>query len=62
MAFAPGMPKFLHTPISMAHPLFGYGGQGEVPITSKVNKFWESGEGMRTNLSSKNHMGNTGKA
>jgi reductive dehalogenase len=62
MAINPGMPRFIHSLMAEAHPAFGYGGQTGTPIASKVEKFWESGEGMRVNSSSKNAATTAGKA
>lgn len=62
MAINPMMPKFIHSFMAEAHPAFGYGGQSRTPIPVKVEKFWASGEGMRTNTSMKNNIGTAGKA
>lgn len=62
MAINPAMPKFVHSWMAPAHPAFGYGGQGDVPVPGKVEKFWQSGEGMQTNKSMKNNIGTAGKS
>jgi len=60
MAINPAMPKFVHSLMAEAHPAFGYGGQGPVPMPSKVEKFWETGRDMRTNLSTKDNAYTSG--
>jgi reductive dehalogenase len=62
MAVNPAMPKFIHGWMAEAHPAFGYGGQSTEPKPEKVEKFWQSGEGMRTNKAMKNNIGTAGKA
>ncbi|WP_028866045.1 reductive dehalogenase [Psychromonas aquimarina] len=60
MAVNPYMPKFVHSLMAEGHPAFGYGGQSRNPIPAKVEKFWVSGEDMRTNTSMKNNIGTAG--
>ena len=45
--------------MSKMHPLFGYGETGD---PHKVDKFWQTGKGMRVNPSMKNNIGTAGKA
>jgi len=62
MAINPAMPGFIHSAMASAHPAFGYGGQSGTPVPGKVEKFWQSGEGMRVNDSMRNNIGAVGKA
>jgi hypothetical protein len=42
-----------------AHPAFGYGHTND---PEKVEKFWKTGEGMRTNIRLKNNIGTSNKS
>ncbi|MGF1760368.1 reductive dehalogenase [Photobacterium sagamiensis] len=59
MAINPYMPKFLHSAMAQAHPAFGYGHTND---PERVEKFWKTGEGMRTNISLKNNIGTSNKS
>ncbi len=52
-------PAFLHKWEAELHPVFGYGAHDD---PTKVDKFWETGEGMRTNLKMKNNIGTSNKS
>ena len=54
MAINPIAPGFLHGLMAEAHPAFGYGHTND---PKKVDKFWKTGEGMRTNIHLKNNIG-----
>jgi epoxyqueuosine reductase len=59
MAINPWTPKFLHALMAEAHPKFGY---GHVNNPAKAEKFWKTGEGMRTNIGLKNNIGTSNKS
>ena len=59
MAINPYMPKFLHAAMAESHPAFGYGHTND---PKRVEKFWKTGEGMRTNISLKNNIGTSNKS
>jgi len=59
MAINPIAPGFLHGLMAEAHPAFGYGHTNDA---KKVEKFWKSGEGMRTNTKMKNNIGTSNKS
>ena len=59
MGITPATPAFLHGWMAELHPVFGYGAVGD---PAKVEKFWETGEGMRVNPSMKNNIGTANKA
>ena len=54
MAITGAAPEFLHGWMAELHPVFGYGATDD---PAKVDKFWETGKGMRVNLSMKNNIG-----
>lgn len=58
MAINPFMPKPLHALMAEAHPAFGY---GHVNDPAKADKFWKTGQGMRTNTGMKNNIGTSNK-
>lgn len=55
----PLMPGPLHGLMAKAHPQFGYGRTND---PKKVEKFWQTGEGMRTNSNMKNNIGTSNKS
>ncbi|MDJ0895131.1 MAG: reductive dehalogenase [Alphaproteobacteria bacterium] len=59
MGITPASPAFLHNWMSELHPIFGYGAHGD---PAKVEKFWNTGEGMRVNPGMKNNIGTSNKA
>jgi len=59
MAINPIAPGFLHGLMAEAHPAFGYGHTND---PTKVKKFWQTGEGMRTNIDLKNNIGTSNKS
>ena len=59
MAMTPASPGFLHGLMASAHPLFGYGGTND---PKRVEHFWKTGEGMRTNIHMKNNIGTSNKS
>ncbi len=59
MGITPVAPAFLHGWMAELHPVFGY---GAVNDPAKVEKFWQTGEGMRTNTKMKNNIGTSNKA
>ena len=59
MAVTGASPKFLHKWMAELHPVFGYGSTGD---PAKVEHFWQSGEGMRTNTHMKNNIGTSNKS
>jgi reductive dehalogenase len=59
MAINPIAPAFLHAAMAELHPAFGYGSTAN---PEKVKKFWQSGEGLRINMSNKTVFGGAGKA
>jgi reductive dehalogenase len=59
MAITGASPEFLHKWMAELHPVFGYGATGD---PAKVEKFWQTGEGMRVNPHMKNNIGTSNKA
>jgi hypothetical protein len=59
MGITQASPAFLHKWEAELHPVFGY---GAVDDPAKVEKFWETGEGMRTNTKMKNNIGTSNKS
>ncbi len=59
MGITPKTPGFLHGLMAQAHPAFGYGHTGD---PKKAEKFWKTGEGMRTNSEMKNNVGTSNKS
>jgi reductive dehalogenase len=59
MGITSASPAFLHDWMAELHPVFGY---GAVDDPAKVEKFWETGEGMRVNPGMKNNIGTSNKA
>ncbi len=59
MAITPIAPKPLHSAMAKSHPAFGYGHTND---PKKVEKFWKTGEGMRTNTDMKNNIGTSNKS
>ena len=53
------MPAPVHKAMAALHPRFGYGAHDD---PEKADKFWKSGEGMRTNKRMKNNIGTSNKA
>ena len=45
--------------MAVSHPAFGYGHTND---PKKAEKFWKSGEGMRTNVDLKNNIGTSNKS
>ena len=54
MGITRASPGFLHKWEALLHPVFGYGAHND-PV--KVDHFWKTGEGMRTNIGMKNNIG-----
>jgi len=52
-------PGFLHGWMAQLHPKFGYGSTAD---PKKAEKFWKTGEGMRTNTELKNNIGTSNKS
>ena len=59
MAITPWTPGPLHALMAEAHPAFGYGHTND---PKKAEKFWKTGEGMRTNIDLKNNIGTSNKS
>jgi reductive dehalogenase len=59
MGITPKTPGFLHALMAELHPKFGYGQTGD---PKKAEKFWKTGEGMRTNSNMKNNIGTSNKS
>jgi len=59
MGITPKTPGILHALMAEAHPAFGYGHTNN-PRTAE--KFWKTGEGMRTNTEMKNNIGTSNKS
>ncbi len=59
MGVTSAAPAFLHSWMAELHPVFGY---GAVDDPAKVEKFWQTGKGMRTNTHMKNNIGTSNKA
>jgi len=59
MGVTPKSPDILHKWMAEAHPAFGYGRTGD---PKKAEKFWKTGEGMRTNTEMKNNIGTSNKS
>jgi reductive dehalogenase len=59
MGITPKTPGFLHAWMAELHPKFGYGSTAD---PAKVDKFWTTGEGMRTNTELKNNIGTSNKS
>ena len=59
MAITPWTPKPLHAAMALSHPAFGYGHTND---PKKAEKFWKTGEGMRTNVDLKNNIGTSNKS
>jgi len=59
MGITPKTPGFLHALMAELHPKFGYGHTGD---PKKADKFWKTGEGMRTNTEMKNNIGTSNKS
>ncbi len=59
MGITQASPAFLHKWEAELHPVFGYGAVGD---PAKVDKFWETGEGMRVNVKMKNNIGTSNKS
>ena len=59
MAINPISPGFLHGLMAEAHPAFGYGGTND---PKRVEHFWKTGQGMRTNIHMKNNIGTSNKS
>lgn len=59
MGITPKTPRFLHALMAELHPKFGYGHTGD---PKKAEKFWKTGEGMRTNTNMKNNIGTSNKS
>jgi reductive dehalogenase len=59
MGVTPKSPAFLHGLMAKAHPAFGYGHTAD---PKKAEKFWKTGEGMRTNSDMKNNIGTSNKS
>jgi hypothetical protein len=59
MGITPKTPGPLHALMAELHPKFGYGHTGD---PKKAEKFWKTGEGMRTNTNMKNNIGTSNKS
>ena len=59
MGVTPKSPNILHKWMAEAHPAFGYGRTAD---PKKAEKFWKTGEGMRTNSDMKNNIGTSNKS
>jgi len=59
MGITPKTPGFLHAWMAKLHPKFGYGSTAD---PAKAEKFWTTGEGMRTNTELKNNIGTSNKS
>jgi len=59
MGITPYTPGPLHAAMAEMLPAFGY---GHTDDPKKVVKFWQSGEGMRTNKHMKNNIGTSNKS
>lgn len=59
MAINPVMPSFIHGAMAEAHPAFGYGSTNN---PAKVEKFWQTGQGMRVNAKMKHNIGTSNKS
>ncbi|WP_299805310.1 reductive dehalogenase [uncultured Shewanella sp.] len=59
VAANPFIPSVLHSAMSKMHPAFGYGATED---PTKVTKFWNTGEGMRVNPTSRNVFGAVGQS
>ncbi len=59
MGITGASPAFLHKWMAELHPVFGYGAHNDPAM---VEKFWQTGEGMRVNPGMKNNIGTSNKA